>query len=42
MAGFAAMPARAREAAKVAAGEASAAVSCCRRQMSALVPLHTK
>ena len=42
LAGFAARPARALEAANVAAGEAPAAVSCCRRQVSALVPRHTK
>ncbi len=42
MAGFAARHAMAREAANVAAGAASAAVSCCKRQVSALVPLHTK
>ena len=42
LAGLAAKHARALEAANTAGGGASAAVSCCRRQVRALVPLHTK
>ena len=40
--GLAANPVSDRDAAKAAAGEASAAVSCCSRHISALVPRQTK
>ena len=40
--GLAANPVSDRDAAKTAAGEASAAVSCCSRQVDALVPRQTK